>query len=219
MDSESVLPVAVGLASGIAFVVMFSVYSNSTFDSLEAKIIKNDQIVMAIHNLRDAYRTNEPISFSVITKGISGNLCNYPEPSLVIVSVDEGKHVWYSPPTFQTAMRCDTIQGIDREWRFGLEGEELPYQSALSFDKKYDNRIAMQKAGLYRIIATFDDNSVDKEFTVISANTGMSVIPEKVPEGTKIEIEITDSGNEGENVDNSVESIAFDHELTLDEAA
>lgn len=192
MSFGSLLPVVAGLGIGITMVI-FSLHSVTAAGNLGSTISKNGQVVMTITNLKDAYRTNEPISFSVMTKGVSGNLCNFPEPSLSIVSLDDGRGFWYNPPTFQTAMRCDTLQGIDTEWRFGYEGEKLPYRSALRFDQKYDNHIAIEKPGLYAIIATFDDSTIEKVITVISSDSGMSVSNSQLPEGTFLEVNVTDS--------------------------
>ena len=60
-------------------------------------------------------------------------------------------------------MGCGSVQGINREWRFGYEGEELPYQSALTYDEKYHSHIAIDRAGQYRLVASFDGHIIEKE--------------------------------------------------------
>jgi hypothetical protein len=178
MGDSIALPVVAGLAIGIMFVsvMFFSLYA-SPVPANSGSPLRNsddDHIVIMIENLKDTYRASEPVSFSVNTKGVSGNLCNHPEPSVIITDIDEDKVAWSTPPTFQIVMGCGNIQGIDREWRFGYAGEELPFQSSLSFDHEYGNSIAFEKAGLYRIMATFEDNVVEKEFAVVSrSDSGM----------------------------------------------
>ena len=77
-------PAIAGLAAGIAFVMVFSLYSvpGDSWTPLN----KNERIVMEIGNLKDTYRVNEPISFSIYVKGASANLCNDPKATVVIVS-------------------------------------------------------------------------------------------------------------------------------------
>ena len=195
MRFSDVLPVITGLAIGMMFVVMFSVHANSMPVNSGALSGNKDRIVMNIESLNDAYRTNGPVSFVVSAKGVSDNLCNHPEPSVAIIQVNNGKAIWNTPATVQTVMKCVNVQGIDREWRFGYDGEELPYESALGFDKKYDNNISIHESGVYRIIATFEDNVVEREFAVFSADTGMQVTSEQVPNWMIIEVVIEDSDN------------------------
>ncbi|MEO9296208.1 MAG: hypothetical protein ABI347_11505 [Nitrososphaera sp.] len=190
MDSVAV-PVAAGLAAGITFVALFSLFSipQGSWTLLN----KNEFIAIEIKGLKDTYRLNEPISFSIYVKGASRGLCNNPQATAVIVSLATGKPVWSTPlPTFQTAMLCN-VQEIDREWRFGYEGEELPYQSALTYDeKKYDNLIAVDKAGQYRLIASFDGQTAEKEFFgVIGATSGKTITTAQAPDGA-IQLQIED---------------------------
>lgn len=65
----------------------------------------------------------------------------------VTVSQKNRKPVWSTPSTLQTTMGCGSVQGINMEWRFRYEGEELPYQSALTYDEKYHNHIAIDQVG------------------------------------------------------------------------
>jgi hypothetical protein len=190
-NSGLVAPVIAGLAAGIAFIIIFSFFSAP--GNPPPPLNRNDRVVMTIANLKDAYRAGEPISFSVYTKGASGNLCNNPQISAVIISLEEGKPAWSTPPSFQTTMGCGIIQGIDREWRFGYKGEEMPYQSAFTFDKKYDNEIRIEKAGQYKLVAVFDGYTVEKEF-VVSASSGNSISSATLPQGTIIGVQINDKG-------------------------
>ena len=161
-------PVIAGLVAGIAFLVVFS----NLADSLSTT--KNDQtgpavqafVILTVNDLKDTYEAGEPISFTLITKGASNNICNYPKPSVQIIGIDEKNGVWSTPPTFQTSMGCP-IQPFRNEWRFGYGGEELPFQSAFPHDKRYENNIAIEEAGRYKIIATFDNHGTEKEFTVV----------------------------------------------------
>lgn len=182
------------MAVGIAFIVLFSAFGAS-FAANPQEHGYFDRIDVTLGDLKDVYHTNEPISFTVHTKGISDNLCNYPKLHVQIVRIEDGKAVWNTPPTFETAMQCGSLQGIDREWRFGYSGEELPYQSALTYDKHYENSIAMQQDGNYRVVAEFDNHSIEKLFQVISANSGMSVSAEQVPDGQLVQVDIEDSDN------------------------
>jgi hypothetical protein len=80
--------------------------------------------------------------------------------------MESEKGIWYTPPTFQTAMLCP-LQPFYAEWRFGHSGEELPFQSALAPDSKYENRIMIEEPGRYKMVATFEDRNIEKEFTVL----------------------------------------------------
>lgn len=164
----TVAPVIAGLAAGIAFLFVFS----NVADSLST--IKNDQtgsakkafVILTIAGMDDTYRAGEPISFTLITKGASHNICNYPKPSIQIARIPDEKGVWNTPPTFQTSMGCP-MQPFYSEWRFGYSGEDLPFQSALVHDRKYENRIAIEEPGRYKLIALFEDHRAEKEFMVL----------------------------------------------------
>ncbi|MGI0018985.1 MAG: hypothetical protein ACREAY_00785 [Nitrososphaera sp.] len=123
-------------------------------------------VILAINDLKDTYGAGEPISFTLITKGASNNICNYPKPSIQIIGIGEKKGVWNTPPTFQTSMGCP-LQPFHNEWRFGYSGEELPFQSAFPYDGRYENSITIEEAGRYKMIATFDYHKTEKEFTVV----------------------------------------------------
>ncbi len=130
--------------------------------------------------MEDVYHVNEPISFTVQTKGASDNLCNDPQVNVGISNTEDATTAWSSPITFQTALLCGNIPGIDKEWRFGYQGEELPYQSALSPSPYQENSIAMERPGKYRIVAEFDEHVAEKEFQVISSDGGISVTGERI---------------------------------------
>jgi hypothetical protein len=161
-------PVIAGLAAGVAFLLIFS----NLADSLSTT--KNDQpenavesfVIMTINDLKMTYQAGEPVSFTLITKGTSNNICNYPRPSVQIIDIYERKGVWSPPPTVQTDKGCPS-QPFYNEWRFGYSGEELPFQSAFPHDKRYENSITIEEAGRYKIIAKFDYHRTEKEFTVI----------------------------------------------------
>lgn len=84
------------------------------------------------------------------------------------------------------------VQEVDREWRFGYEGEELPYQSAL-YDERLPNHIAIEEAGQYKLVAGFDGHFVEKEFSVISATSGKTITAEKVLEGAAVQVQMSDN--------------------------
>ena len=171
-------PVVAGLTTGIVFVVIFSLFSAPR--DLGTPLNRNEHIAMEIENLKEPYRAGEPISFSVHVGGTSADLCNDPQVTAAIVGLDKDKPSWSTPPAFQTGMGC-RVQGIDREWRFGYEGEELPYQSALMYDEKRPNYIAIEEADQYKLVAGFDRHVVEKEFAVISPISGKTITAEKVP--------------------------------------
>jgi hypothetical protein len=92
-----------------------------------------------------------------------------------ISKVEDVKAVWNTPATFQTAMLCGNLQGIDKEWRFGYQNEELPYQSAILPTPYEENSIAIEQPGKYRIAAEFDHHVTQREFQVVSSDSGNSV--------------------------------------------
>lgn len=160
MGDGAVAPVAAGLAVGIAFVVLFSILATPE------EPVKSKHIEIAVDGLKDTYKAGEPMSFTVNTEGFSDNLCNYPKLHVVIVRADDQKIAWSTPPTFQTVMGCNELKGIDEDWRFGYENEELPYQSAIPHDANLENKIVMEQAGLYKIRMEFDGHEIEKEFSV-----------------------------------------------------
>jgi hypothetical protein len=176
MEASLTLVVAVGLAAGISFFLIFSTFGNNFSFYQSRQLTYSERLDIEIQGVKDFYRVNEPISFTIQTKGNSDNLCNYPQATAVIRNSKDAIAVWSSPITFQTTLLCLNIQGIDKEWRFGYANEELPYQSALRPSPYQENNIAIAQPGTYRITAEFDEHKAEKDFQVGSSDEANSVI-------------------------------------------
>lgn len=161
----TMLPVMAGLGSGVAFLLVMSGLADALSTIRLSPANEFTFVIMSLGDLEESYEAGEPISFTLTTKGMSRTIYNYPEPLVKIVSLDEGKSVWNTPPSFQTSALC-TSTPFYKEWRFGYEGEELPFQSALLHDRYYENYIAIEEAGSYKLVAKFDDHMVERDFVV-----------------------------------------------------
>lgn len=157
------IPVIAGLGSGVVFLLLVSGLADA-LSTIRATPANNFAfVIMTVSGLEESYEAGEPISFTLTAKGMSRNICNYPEPSVRIIGMDN-KSVWNTPPSFQTSMLCSP-QPFYTDWRFGYEGEELPFQSALLYDRYYENKIVLE-AGSYKLVAKFEDHRIEKEFVV-----------------------------------------------------
>lgn len=164
-NAMTTMPLIAGLAAGIAFMLLMSGLADSLSTIRASPANEFAFVIMTVDGLQESYEAGEPISFSLLTRGFSQNICNYPEPSVRISNLDSGESVWHTPPSFQTAALCPSTP-FYIDWRFGYEGEELPFQSALAYDRYYENHIAIAEAGSYRLSAKFEDHSVEKDFVV-----------------------------------------------------
>jgi hypothetical protein len=155
--------------SGLSFDLPATVQVIKTTDCLETEGSEDgNEVTVAIVDMNSVYHVNDPISFTIHTIGESVHLCNDPKVNVGISSIGDGSTVWSTPITLQTALLCGDFQNIDKEWRFGYEGEELPYQSALVPSPYQENSIAIDQPGSYRIIAEFDNHKAEKEFQIVS---------------------------------------------------
>lgn len=164
-DNKMLVPVIAGLGSGIVLLLLMASLADVLPTTKVDDVSETTFVVMSVLDLKQSYNVEEPISFTLVTEGVSRTICNHPKPLVQIVSSDKGESVWYTPPSFQTLMLCNP-QPFHSEWRFGYEGEELPFQSALANDKYYENVIVMEVPGDYILVTEFDDHRLEKEFTV-----------------------------------------------------
>jgi len=161
----AMIPVIAGLGSGVALLLVMSGLAGALSTIRASPANEFTLVIMTMDGLQESYEAGEPISFNLVTKGFSQGICNYPKPSVRISNLDTGESVWHTPPTFQTLMLCPSTP-FYTEWRFGYEGEELPFQSAFLHDRYYENHIALGESGSYKLVARFDDRIIEKEFAV-----------------------------------------------------
>lgn len=161
----AIIPIITGLGSGVALLLVMSGLADALSTIRATPANEFTMVIMTVDGLQESYEAGEPISFSLVTKGFSQTICNHPEPAVRILNLDSGESVWHTPPTAQTLMLCPPTPFYN-EWRFGYEGEELPFQSALLHDMYYENHIAIEETGSYKLVAKFDDQMVEIDFVV-----------------------------------------------------
>lgn len=151
-DDKLAVPAIAGLAVGIAFVVAFSLFAGHSSASQRMMAIENKNVLF-IEGLKGTYGAGEQIAFSVNAKGISDNLaCNSLPPAVAIRDDGNGKEIKLNPIRFSTALLCTEPRPFDKEWTFG---------------DKPDEKIVLDKAGSYTVVASLEDVTVEKKFSVL----------------------------------------------------
>lgn len=166
-------PVIVGLAVGLVFVVLFASQFNSSSPIVQRKFYSDVSII----GLKDAYRVGENIDFTIRATGYGAN-CG--PPSVMIMDTSDPKKT-INPVDVHIEYNCDPEAFyFDRSW------------TLLDIGVMHD---IVLEGGHYNVIVGYGA-TVEKEFDVISSDRGMSVTSEQVPEGTVLEVNITDSDND-----------------------
>jgi hypothetical protein len=89
------------LAAGIAFVLLFSLYSPS-FRDIVTGTTDSGGISVSLQDLKDQYALGEPIDFVVTAKG-RGVLCDH--PTVEILNAKSGR-VAYDFPNLEVIYEC-----------------------------------------------------------------------------------------------------------------
>lgn len=149
-NSGLAVPAVAGLAAGVAFVIMFSLFAGPSSAGSSTVTEDPERVSLAIGGLQGAYKAGEPIAFSVKAKGVSDNACNRPSPSVVVRDSNGETLYWPHPFGFSTAMMCAGPEPLDNTWTFGDDaGDEI-----------------MLKPGSYTVFAAYEGVKVEKKFSV-----------------------------------------------------
>lgn len=153
--SATAMPIMAAFGVGIAFVVLSIIFLSPSQPSPGSATGKVEHIDMTIADLKSTYRPGEPIIFSVKAKGVSllDIACNGESPRVGIRDDGSGgeEKINLTPIIFKTALQCIEPVTFDKEWTFGDEpGEE----------------IALDKAGSYTVVASYEDILVEEKFAI-----------------------------------------------------
>src|SRR6185503_13288643 len=93
-DSNAVMPVIVGLATGAAFIVVIAIlFVSFTNQSTVFFTNHNHHFVVSVAGLKDSYEAGESIDFVLRIKGFGDTCAN---PNFAIRNVDTLEVIWYS---------------------------------------------------------------------------------------------------------------------------
>jgi hypothetical protein len=145
----AIAPVIVGLAVGIAFVVLFA----SMFSAANPMIQRSYYAKVSILGMRDVYQAGEKINFSIRAHGYS-QICG--APAITIVNMDDPNKV-INPVDLIIDYNCDPTPGFfDITWKL----EEIGVTHDITFE-----------SGHYKVVARYIE-TVEKEFDVIPISSG-----------------------------------------------
>lgn len=183
MGDNVAAPVISGLAVGVAFIILLSF----SFNTVDSELMKGRHLDVSVEGLKDRYAIGDTIDFVVKARGVD-ILCGY--PSAKIVDADTGKERYLI--NLFSIILCDPgVRNVNEVWTLEEMGAANP--------------ITMDKIGNYKIFVHYDGRIIEKEFDVISANSGNSVSSEQVPDGQVIEVDV-------HNAIDDPEWITFDSE-------
>lgn len=117
--------VIVGLAVGIAFVLLFSFYSSS-FRDIVTGTTNSGGITISLEGLKKQYTLSEPLNFTVTAKG-RGALCDHPTVKILHAKSAE---VAYDFPNFEVVYECSP-DPVDHNITWRLRDMVNPYSPIL----------------------------------------------------------------------------------------
>lgn len=170
-----------GLSVGIAFIIVMAfvlaTVTNRHIFTVDGRDHfrpdRYEHISISIEGLKERYAIGEPLVFSAHMLGYQPN-CDI-APSFEIVQSGSNKVMHtYNPLVIGL---CDISEFVNNSW---------------TFDEVIDD-VALYESGEYHLIVEKYGEVAEKKFVVVSADSGMSVSAEPVPEGTAIEVDIVDS--------------------------
>lgn len=144
--------VIVGLAVGIAFILLLSLNSHA-FRDVVTGTTNSGGITISVEDLKDQYPLSEPLDFTVTAKG-RGALCDY--PTVKILNAKSGE-VAYDFPNLDVVYECSP-DPVDHDITWRLRDMMDPYSPFL-IDKSGHYILEVELAGvvLKKDFIVYDD--------------------------------------------------------------
>lgn len=177
MNDSVATPVFVGLAVGIAFIILFSISTLFLFREYLAPaypVFPNEEnyiplLQLKISGLKEQYRTDERIDFSVVLK--AGG-CTYPG-IIMIKDLEKGTVIWqFNGTSASSLLFCPIVTNP--------AGFSMTWQTQYNVEPP----ITINQTGSYAVIAKHLHRTVQDDFIVIE---GSKVVAVTIPEGSSLE--------------------------------
>ncbi len=150
MNDSLTLPVIVGLAVGVAFIVLFS-FSTVAFRDTVTGVTATGDLTITLADLNDEYALNEPLNFTINYRG-DGYWCH--DPTAKILDANSGE-IAYDIPTLNLTLTC-------------IPGEQIYTNNTWTlYDLMHpDTPVIIGKAGHYRVEIQGAGVLLEKDFVI-----------------------------------------------------
>jgi len=179
-------PVIAGLAIGIAFIAVFTIVFGTTKPITERKF----GVDISIIGLKDEYARGEGIEITINAKGFVDSICGNDYPNVVIVKELENEIAFDLTVDNYLAVCGSEPESINKSWHYGnIDPYEIAYPDHENISNSTpifvpdigSQPIELEAAGIYKLLVSFKNATIVKEFNVTQTPISPDIPREVTP--------------------------------------